>query len=194
VADLELQRNGTSSHGRLVVERDGRVFVESVPASHRVWAAQHLGCIVRQRLAKDDVRNATWMFVKLWDERPRLGYAVRRTDAPFGPCHWIENQRLQAREVRSAKRRERLTTLKTERNADNKLLPTVQVLHRWKAQTLELESTETTLLFWQRVDTFDLPATIEVLAASAGDKPVSGRIVLTRHRLLSCPDALFAGR
>jgi hypothetical protein len=187
VADLEIECNGKVGHGRVVVERDGQVFVESVPDAFRVWASQHLRCVVRQRLPKDDAANQTWMFVN-------PGTSVCRTDAPFGPCHWIQNQRFQADEVRQAGSKHRLATLKAERNPDNKYLPAVQVLHVWKAQTLELRSTETTLFSWQRVGGFDLPATVQVLSADATAKPAGGRIVLTGHRLLSPPNALFASR
>ena len=190
VADLEIKCNGNVSHGRVIVERDGRVFVESVPDAHRVWAVPYLDGFVHQRLPQDDVRKKIWMFV-------HRGTAVCRTDDPFGPCHWIQNKQFQAVEVRFAKRKQRLTTLKTERNPDNKHLPAVQVLHVWNTQTRELESTETRLLTWRRVGDFDLPATIQVLSAGTASEPATtaiGRIVITRHRLFSSPEPLFAGR
>jgi len=197
VADLEIERNGKVSQGRLIVESDGRVFVELVLDSHRAWAGRHLGWIVGQRLPQDDVLKKTWMFVNLQRERTPLGYVVCRTDAPFGPCHWIGNQRFQAVEVRSAKSKQRLTTLKTERNRDNKHLPTVQVLHLWNARTMDLEATETRLLSWRRMGGLDLPATIQVLSVGTAAEPTTpaiGRIVLSRHRLFSSPEPLFAGR
>jgi hypothetical protein len=197
MAELEIDCNGKVSQGRLVVERDGRVFVETVPAIHRAWAMQRLGCVVRQRLPKNDADKKTWMFVNLKEERSPLGQAVCRTDAPFGPSLWIQNQQFQAVEVRFAKGKQRLTTLKTERNPDNKHLPVVQVSHRWNTRTLELEASETTVLSWRRVGGFDLPATMQVLSAGTAAEattPEIGRIVLTRHRLFSSPEALFASR
>jgi hypothetical protein len=197
VADLEIACNGKVSQGRLVVERDGRVFVESVPDPHCAWAMQRLGCVVRQRFPKNDAENKTWMFVNLKDERSPLGQAVCRADAPFGPCYWIQNQQFQAVEGRIAGSKQRLTTLKTERNPDNKRLPVVLVSHRWNTRTLELEASETTVLSWRRVGGFDLPATIQVLSAGTAAEattPEIGRIVLTHHQLFSSPDALFASR
>jgi hypothetical protein len=197
VADLEVECNGKVSQGRLIVERDGRMFVEEVPAGHRIWAEEVLGCIVRQRLPKEENAKKTWMLVSLRGERTPLGHAVCRTDAPFGPCHWIQNQQFQAVEVRFAMGKQRLTMLKTERNADNKHLPVVLVSHRWNTRTLELEASETTLLAWRRVGDFDLPATIQVISAGSGadaPTPAVGRIVLTRHRLFSSPEAVFASR
>jgi hypothetical protein len=197
MADLEIERNGVVSQGRLIVERDGRVFVELVPDSHRVWAVQHLSCIVGQLLPNDDLLNKSWMFVNLPRERTRLGYAVSCTDAPFGPCYWIHNQRFQAIEVRFAKSKQRLATLKTERNPENKHLPTVQVLHLWDARTKELKAAETRLLCWRRMGGFDLPTTIQVLSAGTAADPMTpamGRIVLTRHQLFSIPATLFASR
>jgi hypothetical protein len=190
VADLEIQCNGNVSHGRVIVERDGRVFVESVLDAHRTWAVPYLDCLVRQRLPQDDALKKTWMFVN-------RGTAVCRTDDPFGPCHWIQDKRFQAVEVRFARRKQRLTTLRAERNLDNKHLPAVQVLHVWNTETQELQSTETRLLTWRRVGDFDLPATIQILSAGTAAEPATpaiGCIVITRHRLFSSPEPLFAGR
>jgi hypothetical protein len=197
VADLEIERNGVVSQGRLIVERDGRVFVELVPESHRDWAFEHLGWIVGQRLPKDDLLMKNWTFVNFPGERKRTGYAVCSIDAPFGPCHWIRNQRFQAVDIRLTKTKQRLTTLKTERNPENKHLPTAQVLHLWNARTKALEATETILLSWRRVGRFDLPATIQVLAVGTAAEPTTpamGRMVLTRHRLFSSQETLFASR
>jgi hypothetical protein len=196
MADLEIECNGKVSRGRLIVERDGRVFVEQVPAGHRVWAGEFLGRIVRQRLPSEETANRTWMFVSPRKERTPFGRAVCRTGDLFGPCYWVQDQRFQAVEVRFARSRQRLTTPKTERGADNKHLPAVQVLHRWHTQTLELESTETALLTWRPVGGFDLPATIQVLSAGAGAGPKAaiGRIVLTRHQLFPAAGAIFASR
>jgi hypothetical protein len=197
VADLEVECNGKVSQGRLIVERNGRVFIEQVPASHRIWAEEVLCCIVRQRLPREEDANKTWMLVSLRGERLPRGHAVCPSNAPFGPCHWIQNQRFQAVEVRFAKGKQRLTMLKTERNADNKHLPVVLVSHRWNTRTLELEASKTMLLSWLRVGGFDLPATIQVISAGSGadaTAPAVGRIVLTRHRLFSSPEAAIASR
>ena len=191
VADLEIACNGKVSQGRVVVERDGRVFVELVPELHRVWAVQRLDCVVRQRIPHEDVCRKPWIFV---GQDAALGHSVCRADQPFGPCHWIQNQQFRAVEVRFAKSKQRLTVFKSERNPDNKYLPVVLVSHRWNTRTSGLEATETTLLSWQRVGAFDLPATLQVLAAEAATDPASGRIVLTRHRLFSSPEALVASR
>jgi hypothetical protein len=197
VADLEVECNGKVSQGRLIVERDGRVFVEQVPAGLRIWAEEVLGCIIRQRLPKEENAKKTWMLVSLRGERTPLGHAVCRTDAPFGPCHWIQNQQFKAVEVRFAMGKQRLTMLKTDRNADDKHLPVVLVSHRWNTRTLELKASETTFLSWRRMGSFDLPSTIQVISACTGadaTTPEVGRIALTRHRLFSAPEAVFAGR
>jgi hypothetical protein len=50
---------------------------------------------------------------------------------------------------------------------------------------------------WRRPSSFDLPATIQVLSTgTAGDttRLAIGRIVLTRHRLVSSPEAVIANR
>jgi len=44
---------------------------------------------------------------------------------------------------------------------------------------------------------FDLPSAIQVISACTGadaTTPEVGRIALTRHRLFSAPEAVFAGR
>ncbi len=197
VADLEIERNGKASHGRLVVEPDGRVFVELAPAAHRTRAGELLDPIVRQRLPKGENAIGTWMPVSLRGEPGPLGHAVCRTDAPFGPWHWIRNQRFQAVEVRCAESKLLFTTLKTEQNPDDKRLPVVLVCHRWNARTLELEASETTLLSWSRVGSFDLPSTIQVISVGRrvdATTPAVERIVLGRHRLFSSPEAVLAGR
>jgi hypothetical protein len=197
MADLEIECEGKVSRGRLIVEPDGRVFVEQVPDTHRLWAGERLGRVVRQRLPQEETANKSWMFVSPGRERTPFGHAVCRTDAPFGPCYWVQNQRFQAVEVRCARSRQRLTTLTTERSPDKKHLPAVQVLHRWDTQTLGLEATETTLLTWRREGRFDLPATVRALSAGAAAGPATaatGRIVLTGHRLFSSPGAIFASR
>lgn len=194
VANLEIKCNGKVGHGRVVVQESGRLFVEHVPEVHRAWAAQHLGSVIRQRLRKDGMTDKTWMFVKLRDDRDPLGQAVYRTDAPFDSCLWILDQRVHAVETRCCEHKQRLTTLKTERNADKKHLPVVQVLHRWDARTSKLEATETTLITWQRVACFDLPASIQVLSVGVAGEPAITRIVLTRHQLFESPDRLLANR
>jgi len=197
MAELEIKCNGKVSHGRVIVERDGRVFVESVPDAHRAWAVPYLDGLVRQRLPQDDVLKKTWMFANPRGRRTPWGHAVCPTDAPFGTCYWLQEGRFHAVECRLARIKQRLTTLKTERNPDNKHLPAVQVLHLWNAQTLELEATDTRVLSWRRVGSFDLPVTIQVLStgtAAETTKLAIGRIVITRHRLFSSPEPLFASR
>src|SRR5579884_3837244 len=72
VADLEVECNGKVSQGRLIVEHDGRVFMEQVPAAHRIWAEEVLCCIVRQRLPQEENANKTWMLVNPRGERTPL--------------------------------------------------------------------------------------------------------------------------
>jgi hypothetical protein len=122
-----------------------------------------------------------------------MGLGVFPTDNPFGECHWIRDRQIHATDFRSAKQKHRLTTLKTEQNADGKYLPTTLVLHSWNSRTQELESTETTLLLWRRVGRFDLPASIDVLSADSRAETRSGRIVISNHRLFASPDAQLAG-
>lgn len=197
MAELEVEHHGRTSHGRVIVEPDGRVFVESVPDSPRDWAVAYLDCLVRHQLAQNDVGKKTWMFVHPRDQRTPWGQAVCPTDAPFGPFYWIRDGRFHAVDGRVAKNKQRLTTLKTEHNPDNKHLPAVQVLHLWNAQSSELETTETRVLSWRRVGSFDLPSTIQVLSAGTAaetTRPAFGRIVITRHRLFSAPESLLASK
>jgi hypothetical protein len=197
VADLEIECNGEVSQGRLIVERDGRVSVEQVPNSHGAWAVQHLGCIVRQRLFEDEIAEKTWSF----PESKREMQPIRSRRVPHGrtvgPCYWIQNGRFHSVEVHYAKAKQRLTVLKTERNADNKHLPVVLVSHRWNTHIQELNASETTLVSWLRVSGSDLPSTIEVISAGIAcdaTTPVVGRIALTRHQLFSPAKGLLAGR
>jgi hypothetical protein len=197
MAELEIKCNGNVSHGRVIVQRDGRVFVESVSDAHRVWAVPYLDGLVCQRLPQDEVGKKTWILANPRGQGMPWGRAVCSTDAPFGPCYWIQEGRFHAVECRLAKMKQRLTTLKTEDSSDNKHLPAIQVLHLWNAQTLELKTTETRVFTWRRTGGFDLPATIEVLSGGTAAETTSlaiGRIVITRHRLFSTPEPLFANK
>lgn len=186
VADIDIELEGNIANGRVLVLRDGRVFLEHIAGCHRVWGNQKLNSIIRERMGECEKENRKWMRVNTSN---RL--AICRSDDPFGSCVLIENKRIVAVDHRLAGSKQRLTTLKTMRNGDGKLLPVAQVLHSWHPHTSELEATEAMLLGWERVGGFDLPNSIQVL--SAAPRPVMGRIVLTRHQLFNSVEPQFAG-
>ena len=187
VADIEIEWDGKNALGRIIVQPDGRIYLEHLPEHHRNWAQHRLCPLIQQRLAEFVPTQQVWMFVN----SPK-GRAVCRSDAPFGPCIWIENNRMVAIDVRVASSKQRLTTLKTQHNRDGKSLPIAQVSHCWNTRTCALEATETTLLAWDRVGGFDLPASLQILSASA--QPAMGRMVLSRHQLFSSSEPLLASR
>jgi len=187
VADIEIELEGKAAHGRIIVQSDGRIHLEHFPDHLRRWAMECLRRVIQQRLTEFVPTQQAWMFAN----SPK-GQAVCRSDAPFGPFIWIENNRMVAIDVRVATSKQRLTTLKTQRNRDGKSLPIAQVSHCWNTRTCALEATETTLLAWDRVGGFDLPASLQILSASA--QPAMGRMVLSRHQLFSSSEPLLASR
>lgn len=194
IADLEVEQGGRKSSGRIIVDPEGLVHIEHVSAIHRRWAIERLGTVVRGRLSVVRYAKKSWMFATPQDRRePRTRGVCLKSD-PFGQCCWIRDDQVQVIDSRSAKQKHRLTTLKTEKNPDGKFLPTALVLHSWNSRTEELESSETTLLSWQRVGRFDLPASIDVLPSGSCAETAAGRIVLSNHFLFESNDAHLAGR
>jgi hypothetical protein len=57
VAELRIELNGQVSRGLLIVERDGRVFVEQLPLVHRAWAGEHIDEVFRHRLPTEMKAN-----------------------------------------------------------------------------------------------------------------------------------------
>ena len=183
VADLEVGLNGRIGHGRVIVTADHRVYVESLPETHRALAIPHLTCLVGGPLDGAAPLGVAWAGPNAPGERPGDGSQFRPED-PLAVHYRLHNRQLLAAESRIHGRKLVLHVLGTSQEQHDP--PLVFSVHVVNVRTQELERTATCSQTLKRVGASDLPSSVRVVSAGLNDREVLFLdLKLTNHRVLT---------
>jgi hypothetical protein len=149
------------------------------------WVQEQLESIVLHRLARPaapDRPAPVLRFGEMRDDHP-LGRLLVFDGGKFASSYRVKDKQITAVNRVLGKENMTITTLENDRNPDGRFLPRNYVVQYWDAATGRLLRTETVQDRWQRVGSWDLPATHTVTTAT--DTGVSVRLLtLSKHELL----------
>jgi hypothetical protein len=149
------------------------------------WVRDQLESIVLHRMAQPArpgrPKPVLW-FGDTGDDNP-LGRLLVFGGGKFASSYRVKDRQLTVVNRVLAKGNMTILTLENERNADDHFLPRSYVVQHWQSGTGRLLRLETVQDRWQRVGTWDLPASHSVTSSS--DSGLSVRtFTLSRHELL----------
>jgi len=187
-ARISGQVDGRPYRGKIAVRGDGSVDVQTDDSIAKPWLEDQLESLVMHRLPPPPDHSSG-------SQGPRLRFADRDDDHPLGRLVAVEggqmasSYRIKDRQImvvnrRMGKQNMTLTVLDHDRNPEGRFLPHSYIVHYWETATGKLKSIETYLERWQRIGSWDLPASRSVLTAS--DTGLSVRAVqFSDFKLLS---------
>ncbi len=182
-ADLEVNVEGKASKGRLSVSSSGNVTLLLPDSGYQRWALGTLSSVVGHRLDNGDGDGETpCAFADDNADHP-LGRAVRVLSDEYHSSYRIRDRQVIVvnRDMKDA--RFSITVTENEVNKEGKFLPVCFVVNTWDAKTNALTSSETHHQTWKRVDGFDLPESILVVAATADGKQEARSLKLSKIQL-----------
>ena len=156
---------------------------ESEPAAD--WVRDQLGSIVLHRLARPtspDRPRPVLRFADTADDHP-LGRLLIFDGGKFASSYRVKDKQLTVVNRLLGEENLTITTLENDRNADGRYLPRGYVVQYWETATGRLLRSETVQARWQRVGSWDLPATQTTTVATDAGLSVRS-FTLTRYELL----------
>jgi hypothetical protein len=181
--------DGRRFAGTVTIDAKGEVsFADDDPSRTEAvsgWVEAQLDSIVLHRLPRPSPSGRS---------KPVLRFAETRDDHPsgrlmifeggrFASSYRIQDKQIMVVNRHLGKENMTITAMENERNADGKFLPRGYVVHSWESGTGRLLRTETVRDRWQRVGSWDLPATHEVTTAADSGLSVR-RFTLSKHELV----------
>ncbi len=192
-ADIEVSLAGKKAAGRIIVEPNGRLFVEHLPCQNTAWAKSKLCFLIHQQMQCADALQKKWAFAPRHPDQ--ADFCVSPVDRQFDLCWQIRGGTIRAIEVRARDNRTCVNYLAFEKSPDGKSLPTVLVVHVWNGSKDQLKSSETQVRTWKRIRGFDLPASVDVVAGEISTpRQVLGSLRLSNHRVFENTTGQFAKR
>ncbi len=166
--------------GEVTFSEDDSSRTESVSG----WVEAQLDSLVMHRLARPsapDRPKLVLRFAQPRDNHP-LGRLLIVEGGRFASSYRIQDKQIMVVNRHLGKEDLTITTLENERNGDGRFLPRSYVVHYWESGTGRLLRTETVRDRWQRVGSWDLPATHEVTTATDAGLSVR-RFTLSKQEL-----------
>jgi hypothetical protein len=175
--------DGRAFDGRVTVDADGDVALETDDESARDWVQGQLESIVMHRQAPASGRpKSVLRFADDRDDHP-LGRLLKVEGGRFAASYRVKDRQITVVNRHVGRNDMTITTLDNERNSEGLFLPRSYVVQYWDDKTAGLLRTETVQDRWVRAGAFDLPAAHTVTTAS--DAGFSVRtFTLSDHRLL----------
>jgi len=166
-AEISGQLDGRPFTGKVTVQGDGSVEVQTDDLVATPWLKDQLDSLVLHRLPPPAAGS----------QMPRLRFADRDDEHPLGRLIAVEGSqmassyRIKDRQImvvnrRMGKQNMTITVLDNDKNPEGRFLPHSYVVHYWDAATGKLNRVETFQERSQRVGSWDLPASRSIQAAS----------------------------
>lgn len=187
-AELAGESDGRPFTGAVTFRSDGTVTLNVDDPVARPWLQDQFESLAMHRHAEAR-DNSSGL-----GDKPILRFADDRDDHPLGRLlsfeggRFASSYRIKDRQITVVNRRVgaknmTITVLDNDRNPEGKLLPHSYLVHHWDAKTGALDRVETVQERWQRVGTWDLPASHITSTASGGGFSVRS-VTLSKHSLL----------
>ena len=185
-AQLEGWLDGRTFTGTVTVKSDGSVNIKSDDASAKPWLQDQLHSLVMHRIAtptSDSGKKVPNFHLVNEPQGHILGKLITVEDGQMASSYRIKDRQILVVNRRFGNRNMTINILENETNPDGNILPHSYIVQYWDAATGRLLSTETIQERWQRVGSWDLPASHSVTTASDGGLSVRS-VRFTRPTLL----------
>jgi hypothetical protein len=166
-ADLEVNHNGKVSTGQVAVEAHGKVKL-TLDADEEVtsWARREIASLVSHRLGDASLDTPCAYLDSV--ERHPSGRAIRVLNDELHSSYRIRDRQIievnrQMQDIRFT-----ITVLENMMNKEKRFLPVSYVVNSWDLKTNTLVGSVSHHDTWTRIGAFDLPATVRVVQAKAG--------------------------
>jgi hypothetical protein len=181
--------DGRPFAGTVTVEPGGEVtFADDDPGRSEAvsgWVQDQLDSLVLHRLARPTPPGRPGpvvYFAEARDDHP-LGRLLTFEGGRFASSYRVRDRQITVVNRHVGKENMTITTLENDRNAEGRFLPRAYVVQYWASGTGRLVRTEAVQDRWQRVGSWDLPASHSVTTATDAGLSVRG-FTLSRHELL----------
>jgi hypothetical protein len=186
-AELGGQLDGRPFTGKVTIQKDGSVEVQTDDPVAKPWVQDQLDSLVLHRLAQpssdsSDAHQPRLRFADEADLHP-LGRLLAVEGDQMGSSYRIKDGQITVVNRRMGKQNMTITVLDNDKNADGRFLPHSYVVHYWDAASGKLNKVETFQERSRRVGTWDLPASRSILTASDGGLSVKF-VEFSKHTLL----------
>ena len=185
-AELSGHLDGRPFTGKVTVQKDGSVELETDDPAAKKWLQDQLDSLVMHRLAQPvsdsaDTHPPRLHFADLADDHP-LGRLLQVEGDAMGSSYRIKDRQITVVNRRMGKQNMTITVLDSDKNSEGRFLPHSYVVHYWDVATGKLNRVETFQERSQRVGSWDLPVKRSIVTAS--DSGLSVKVVeLSKHVL-----------
>jgi hypothetical protein len=184
-ADLEVNFDGKTAKGKVMVSEKGRVELEldgkEVDAARVATAKDALASLVGHRMPSAGGRQTPCSFGEEASENPQ-GKLILVVDDKHHSSYRIRDQQILSVTRQMGDTRFTITMLENRLNEEKRVLPVSYVVNYWDTKTNALDHTTAHHQTWKRVGAYDLPQTMDELTAGSG-KLESYCLKLSNHKL-----------
>jgi hypothetical protein len=178
-AELTGHLDGRPFTGKVTVQKDGSVELQTDDPAAKPWLQDQLDSLVMHRLAQPagdstDAHQPRLRFAAEADDHP-LGRLLAVEGDAMGSSYRIKDGQITVVNRRIGKQNMTITVLDSDKNPEGRFLPHSYVVNYWDAATGKLNRVETFQERSVRLGSWDLPVMRSVLTAS--DAGLSFKIV-----------------
>lgn len=173
-ADIEVNLDGKISRGQVEVEPSGKVRYLNLDKDAQQWARSVLNSAVSHRMPSNENESPCEFMAA--DENHPLGRAVRLLDNSMHSIYRIRDKQITVVDRRIEKQRFTISMQENTTNTEGKYLPVSYTIQYWNLISGELERSEAHFQGWKRIDRFDLPVTVRVVAAMRATPKAHNRV------------------
>jgi hypothetical protein len=186
-AELDGHLDGRPFTGKVTVQKDGSVELETDDPAAKTWLQDQLDSLVMHRLAQpaSDTAGAhtpRLHFADLADNHP-LGRLMAIEGDAMGSSYRVKDQQITVVNRRMGKQNMTITVLDSDKNPEGRFLPHSYVVNYWDAATGKLNRVETFQERSTRKGSWDLPVMRSILTASESGLSVKV-VAFSKHALL----------
>jgi hypothetical protein len=166
-ADVEVNLNGNINKGTVAVDAKGKVALTlDADDAVKAWTRREIASLVSHRMP-GSASDTPCAFVDKVYHHPS-GRAIRVLSDELHSSYRIRGQEIIEVNRTMKDTRFTITVLENKTNQEKKYLPAAFVVNTWDLKTKELVNSTAYHNTWTRIDTFDLPVSLRVVQAKAG--------------------------
>lgn len=181
-AKLLVSLDGQQREGTMLVTPDGDVNLKGFDDFGRGFVDRHLKSLVMHRMPGPQFEDDGASFEA--DDQHVLGRKLRLAEAAMGSVYRIKDNVVTEVNRTMGKQHFTISVIDVEYNAENQYLPHIFTVSFWDQEGGNLKSVESVYHQWTRIEKFDLPAKVVVVATADNDKREVLQIAFSDLQLL----------
>lgn len=181
-ADLEVYADGKPCKGVVQLGPKGDVTVKLDEPTAEAWVRRTFSSIAGHRLDNSAAKETPCAFLDQDMANP-LGRSIRVLNDEFHSSYRVRDRQIIVVNRQMGDARFTITVMENRLNEEQKFLPACYVVNTWDLKTDALRSSETHHNTWKRIGKYDLPSTVTVVKATAGQLDARS-IKLSNYKLL----------